>query len=395
MIKKIELAKTFLNNNDIDAWIVYDYECTNDALISFVGKKFLTRKSFLVIQKTNKPYIICHKIDYSFLNTQEITTHFDLIPYQTWTELMSHIKTYFSVYKKVIMEISEDGALPRSSYCDYGTVKMITDMGIDVQSSSNLLIQYTSTYEGKSLESQYKAMKITAEAKDEAFKHIEKCLKNGVKVTEYDVVKVITKHFTDNGLIYDSNPIVAVNGNAGDPHYEPKENHSSEIKKGDLILIDLWAKEDVDYGVYADITWMGYAGKNPPKKYIDLFNILKESVDAGLDFLNKNLPNRYVAGYEVDEAVRNVLKKYDQDKYLIHRVGHSISIDITPHGKGVNIDNYETHDTRHILNHVGFSIEPGIYTKEYGFREEIDVYIDNGKAISVAPRQDSLILLDI
>ena len=394
-MNRISVSQDYLKTNNIDAWIIYDYECSNDALIAFTGKKMLTRKVFMIIPKEAKPYIIAHKIDNSYLDVPSIRKDFDLINYQTWNELISLIKKHFSQYKKVIMEMSEEGALPRSSYCDYGTIQMIKDLGIEVSSSSDLLINFTSTYEGEALKSQYEAMRITVEAKDLGFKYIEDCLNNNIKVYEYDVVKVITKHFKDNGLIYDSNPIVAVNGNAGNPHYEPKENDSTEIKKDDLILIDLWAKQDVPYGVYADITWMGYAGKNPPEKYVTLFNILKESIDYGLEFLNKNLPLRPVSGYEVDEAVRFVLRKYNQDQYLIHRVGHSISIDDTPHGKGVNIDNYETHDTRHILNHVGFSIEPGIYTSEYGFREEIDVYIDNNKAISVAPRQTELILLDV
>ena len=394
-MNRISVSQDYLKTNNIDAWIIYDYECSNDALIAFTGKKMLTRKVFMIIPKEAKPYIIAHKIDNSYLDVPSIRKDFDLINYQTWNELISLIKKHFSQYKKVIMEMSEEGALPRSSYCDYGTIQMIKDLGIEVSSSSDLLINFTSTYEGEALKSQYEAMRITVEAKDLGFKYIEDCLNNNIKVYEYDVVKVITKHFKDNGLIYDSNPIVAVNGNAGNPHYEPKENDSAEIKKDDLILIDLWAKQDVPYGVYADITWMGYAGKNPPEKYVTLFNILKESIDYGLEFLNKNLPLRPVSGYEVDEAVRSVLRKYNQDQYLIHRVGHSISIDDTPHGKGVNIDNYETHDTRHILNHVGFSIEPGIYTSEYGFREEIDVYIDNNKAISVAPRQSELILLDV
>ena len=41
-------------------------------------------------------------------------------------------------------------------------------------------------------------MRITVEAKDKAFKYIEDSLKNNIKIYEYDVVKVITKHFLDN-----------------------------------------------------------------------------------------------------------------------------------------------------------------------------------------------------
>ncbi|MCR4879869.1 MAG: M24 family metallopeptidase, partial [Bacilli bacterium] len=283
MNNNIKIAQEYLINNNIDAWVIYDYECHNDALISFTGKKMLTRKVFMVIPKKDKPYIIAHKIDNAYLDVPELTKDFDIINYQTWNELISLLNKYIKKYSSVIMEMSIEGALPRSSYCDYGTIEMIKNMGVKVSSSSDLLISYTSTYEGKSLESQYKAMKITAEAKDKAFKYIEHCLRNNIDVYEYDVVKVITQHFKDHGLVYDSNPIVAINGNAGNPHYEPKENASSLIKKGDLILIDLWAKEDVDYGVYADITWMGYAGKKPPEKYVELFRILKESVDNGLD----------------------------------------------------------------------------------------------------------------
>ena len=395
MINKINLAKNFLKNQNYDAWIIYDYECTNDALISFLGKRFLTRKIFLVIPKDKKPFIIAHTIDLAHLSDDTVKPYFDLVTYRTWADLMNVLRENISCFQRVLMEISDSGALPKSSYCDYGTVNLIKSLGVEVYSSADLLMSYTSTYSGEALESQYRAMKIVAGAKDKAFKFIEEKLKKNECVTEYDVMKFITDEFDRNNLEYDSNPIVAVNKNAGNPHYEPSETEHSEIKKGDLILIDLWAREKLPEGVYADITWMGYAGKNPPQKYVDLFNILKESVDAGLDFINQNINKRMICGYEVDDAVRNVLKKYNQDKFLIHRVGHSICIDITPHGKGVNIDNYETHDTRHILNNVGFSIEPGIYTDEYGLREEIDVYIDNNKAISVAPRQDSLILLDV
>lgn len=395
MINKINLAKNFLKEHDYDAWIIYDYECSNDALISFLGKRFVTRKVFLVIRKEEKPFIIAHTIDLAHLDEKEVTSQFDLVTYRTWNDLMNVLKEHISPFKKVLMEISDNGALPKSSYCDYGTVNLIKSFGVEVFSSADLLMSYTSTYEGESLNSQYRAMAITANAKDKAFKFIEDSLRNGQHITEYDVMKLITDEFDKNNLEYDSNPIVAVNGNAGNPHYEPTKEQCTEIKKGDLILIDLWAKEKSEDAVYADITWMGYAGKNPPQKYIDLFNILKESIDYGLEFINQNINKRMICGYEVDEAVRSVLRKYGQDQYLIHRVGHSISIDVTPHGKGVNIDNYETHDTRHILNHVGFSIEPGIYTDEYGLREEIDVYIDNNKAISVAPRQETLILLNV
>ena len=35
---------------------------------------------------------------------------------------------------------------------------------------------------------------------------------------------------------------------------------NKEIKKGDIVLIDLWAKMNTERGTVADITWDGYAG---------------------------------------------------------------------------------------------------------------------------------------
>ena len=58
---------------------------------------------------------------------------------------------------------------------------------------------------------------------------------------------------------------------------------SSPIKKGSLVLIDLWGKMTTDYGVYGDITWMAYAGARAeiPAKYTEIFEVLAQARDYG------------------------------------------------------------------------------------------------------------------
>lgn len=64
-----------------------------------------------------------------------------------------------------------------------------------------------------------------------------------------------------------------------------------------------------------------------------------------------------------------------------HRAGHSIGEEV--HGNGVNIDNFETRDSRHLAPGICFSIEPGIYQRgKFGVRSEIDVYL-NGNEVQV------------
>ena len=61
-------------------------------------------------------------------------------------------------------------------------------------------------------------------------------------------------------------PIVGVNANSGDPHYCPVHGADSEIKLGDFVLLDMWAKMDVPEGVYSDLTKVGFMGETVPEK---------------------------------------------------------------------------------------------------------------------------------
>ena len=40
------------------------------------------------------------------------------------------------------------------------------------------------------------------------------------------------------------------------------------------------------------------------------------------------------------------------------------------------MDDYETRDDRKLLPGTGFTIEPGIYTKEFGVRTEINMVVE-------------------
>ena len=49
-------------------------------------------------------------------------------------------------------------------------------------------------------------------------------------------------------------PIVGANVNAADSHYAPPETGSVPLRRGDLVLLDLWAKlSDEPEAVYYDI----------------------------------------------------------------------------------------------------------------------------------------------
>jgi Xaa-Pro aminopeptidase len=94
----------------------------------------------------------------------------------------------------------------------------------------------------------------------------------------------------------------------------------------------------------------------------------------------------------IDQDVRRYFESFNLLQYTKHRTGHSIDTEV--HGIGVNLDCFEFADTRPVIAGSCFSIEPGLYTDDFGMRSEINVYIENDTPIiSGGPTQKKLVLI--
>jgi Xaa-Pro aminopeptidase len=176
----------------------------------------------------------------------------------------------------------------------------------------------------------------------------------------------------------DDHPIVSVNANAASPHYQPSASKFSAIKRGDFLLLDVWAKQNTPGAVYADQTWTGFVGEEPKDEYVKVFTIVRDARDAAIEFVRASISaGREIKGAEVDDVSRGVITRAGYGEYFTHRTGHSIGEEV--HGNGAHIDNLETRDSRRIIPHTCFSIEPGIYLPgNFGVRSEIDLYVGDG-----------------
>ena len=144
--------------------------------------------------------------------------------------------------------------------------------------------------------------------------------------------------------------------------------------------------------VYADITWTAYVGDEPPERHRQVFDIVLGARDAALGFLqDTHAAGEAVQGWQVDDVARRYIAERGYGDYFTHRLGHSIYH--TVHGEGVNLDNFETHDTRRVIPGVGFSIEPGIYLPEFGVRSEIDAYMSEDGPYASSPVQREIVLI--
>lgn len=388
---KLKDIQDYLNASKAEAWLLVDYENRNPALVSLLGDKMLTRKILLLIPACGKPTIIAHEIDSVFLKDAGIRASFDLKIYRCWQQMLEIEASLLKPYKQIMMDVSENGLLPRVSLADWGSVNYVLSLGVKVISSADLLQNLTAVYSERAYELQLKACELTLAIKDEAFAKIKEDILSKGSSDEFDVQQFICDRFHEEGMVYDDPPIVAIGPNASNPHYGPTETEHSPIHEGDLVLIDMWAKIDDPEGVYADITWMGYVGNKVPKEYEDRFEVVKAARDGVISFLEKEIPLRKVEAWEADDVARRIITDASYGEYFLHRVGHNIAIDVSPHGPGANLDNYESHDFRELLEGTSFSDEPGIYAPDFGMRSETNLHIRNRKLEVVAGLQDKII----
>jgi Xaa-Pro dipeptidase len=206
------------------------------------------------------------------------------------------------------------------------------------------------------------------------------------------VNRFIRDGFEKSGLVTVHGPIVAVNANMSNPHYEPLAESSQPIRKGDAVLIDMWAKLDRPGAVFYDITWTGYCGAQPPSKLQNVFYVVRDARKRAVSRVEDAVSHQQILhGFEVDDAARGYIREQGFADYFIHRTGHSIGEEV--HGTGANMDNLETHDERRVIPRTCFSVEPGVYLPEFGIRSEVNVYVGLDKARVTGEEQEQLVAI--
>jgi len=294
--------------------------------------------------------------------------------------------------KRVAMEYSPANAIPYLSRVDAGTAEAIRARGVEIVSSGDLVQQFEATWSDAQLASHRAASDSLYRIKDRAFEWASSRLKNGTAATEYDLQQQMMTWFAAEGLVTDSAPVVAVRGNAGNPHYLPTAEHSSAIVPDEVLLLDLWGKRTEPGAVFADITWVGVTGSRVPDAPARAFQAIADARDAAIALVETaTRDGRELRGWEVDRAARDVLKRAGYADHILHRTGHSLGESV--HGNGVHLDDYETHDERRLLPGAGFTVEPGLYFPTFGVRTEINMFRGEREAVVTGPRQMEIVRL--
>ncbi len=379
-----------LREEGIDAWLFFDHHGRDPLayrILGFVPPRAVTRRWYYIIPATGEPRALVHTIESGMLDALPGTKR----AYSSWQTHREGVASLLEGCRRVAMQYSPDCAIPYVSMVDGGTVELVRSMGVEVVTSANLVQYFEARWNRHNLDTHLEAGRRVDAIRAAAFQWIREKLLANALVTEFDVQQMILARFAAHGLVTDHGPIVGVNANASNPHYEPTRERTTAIHERDLVLIDLWAKlaNDPD-AVYYDITWTGYSGSEAPAEMQNVFGVVSQARDRAVERVREAVSSGApLQGFEVDDAARQHIAEQGFAEYFVHRTGHSIGAEV--HGAGANMDNLETHDERRIIPWTCFSVEPGVYLPKFGIRSEVNVFVGDGEARVTGEVQHSLV----
>jgi len=383
----IDDAVYFMSKAKLDGWLIYDYKGINPVMNEIVGVvENVTRPVFLWIPVLGQPELLVSYVDVGRFSRIDLQKEI----FVGRKEMVSKLQKLLKGNSNIAMEYSPRAQLPKVSSVDAGTLELIKTFGSSIHSSADMIVYATQRWNNQSLSSHIKSGEILGEIVISAFEFIQGNINKGI--TEIEVRDFIRKKFVENKMYFDEGPVVAINENSSDPHFDPETSDGRQFNIGDWVLIDLWAKLDTASSMFSDITWVGYIGSKVPSKNQKVFDIVVEARDlAVLAIAERFKEGKPIHGWEVDKIARDYISKSGYGNYFNHRLGHSIGPEV--HSSGVNLDNLETVDTREIIPGIGLTVEPGIYLPEFGVRSEIDIFITEKGPRITTPVQKSIITI--
>jgi Xaa-Pro dipeptidase len=376
----LDHIQSALRDAKLDGWLFYDHHYRDPLAYRILGLPedlHVTRRWFYFTPASGEPKKLVHRIELGRL---------DSLPgakavYSSWQELESQLETLLTSHTKIAMQYSPRNAIMYVSLVDAGTIELLRGMSKEIVSSADLVSQFEAVLTDDQIATHYEAQRRLDDILSEGWKTMGQRVRSTAGTHEFDMVTWFREAIERAGMITEHGPDVSVGANSADSHYVPTAANSKPIRKGDFVLIDIWAKlANSPKVVWYDITWTGVVDREPTEREQLIFNTVRGARDASIKTVQAAFAaNTPIAGWQADDASREIIRKAGFGEWFTHRTGHNIGTIL--HGNGANLDNLETHDERLLLPNTCFSVEPGIYFPgEFGVRSEIDMIARSGKA---------------
>src|SRR2546426_11867352 len=393
LLKKFDFPalRELLGELGADGWLLYDFHGINPAATRVLGINGMgTRRFFVLLPREGTPVAIVRRIELGSFDGFPG----DIRPYAAWRELHEKLGALVAG-KTVAMEISPGDAVPYLDRVPHGVIELIEGFGAKVVSSGTLITRFAARWSASELAGHRRAAEAIAEIAVTTLRWAgsELARGGGTEVRETMLQARVMEAFGRAGLVTDHPPIVGFQANAANPHYEPRTGSDRRLAAGDVLLLDLWAGVAAG-SVFADQTWMGFAGREPSAEVRRVWDAVRGARDAAVALLRDRWnKGAVVTGAVLDDAARRVIRAAGFGDYFVHRTGHSLDRDL--HGSGPHRDNFQTADERTLIPGVGFSVEPGVYLSgRFGIRSEINVFLgESGPEGTPQKPQQELLLV--
>ena len=132
-------AQEYMAQSGVDGWLLYEYRGMNPFFSQVMGRLcMVTCPVFLFVPANGEAVLLMHHVDggrFSGLEEQ-------IVEYTGRDSLLMSLGEVLKGSRRVAMEYSPMGALPRVSRVDAGNLDMVRSLGVEVVSSADL-VHYT------------------------------------------------------------------------------------------------------------------------------------------------------------------------------------------------------------------------------------------------------------
>ena len=387
---QLDAIQDALRAANLDGWLFYDHHGRDPLAYRILGlddSVHVTRRWYYFIPVAGEPRKLVHRIESRRLDALPGTK----AEYSSWQELESQLSLSLVDATRIAMQYSPRNAIMYVSMVDAGTMEVLRELGKEIVSSADLVSRFEAVLSEDQISSHFEAQRHIDGLLSTAWQEMGQQVRTAGQTNEWSMVRWFREALSGLDMIWDHGPNVSVDANSADSHYEPSSQRSLPIRAGSFVLIDIWGRMNRPGTCFYDVTWTGVVGREPSDREQTVFTAVRDARDAAIIKVHEAFANdRSIAGFEADDAAREVLRARGLGAAFTHRTGHNIGTVL--HGSGAHLDNLETHDERLLLPNTCFSIEPGAYfSGEFGIRSEVDMIARVGSAVVSGRQQEKLV----
>src|SRR5213593_3690634 len=268
----------------VDAWLLYDFRRVNPVAERILGPTGMgTRRLFIFLPRGGKPVAVAHRIELQPL----AGFPGEVSPYGSWRELHDLLRALVRG-RTLAMEVSLEDAVPYLDRVPWGVVQLLESFGARVVSSAPLVSRFAARWSATELAGHRRTAEALAAIARDALAWAGSETARGAEVRETLVQRRVldaiarAELYTGDG----GGPIAAFGPNSAMPHYEPHAGADRRLQAGEVLLLDLWAGPGPG-SVFADQTWMAFAGRAPDAEVRRVWQAVKAARDAAVETIRQ------------------------------------------------------------------------------------------------------------